>query len=57
MVVIGKNYLFAGSKAGAWRAAVMHSLAVSSKLNDVDPFKYFRDILARVSTHPADNGI
>ncbi len=55
MVVIGrKNYLFAGSEAGAWRAAVIYSLVASCKLNDIDPFKYFRDVLARVSTHPAD---
>jgi transposase len=55
MVVIGrKNYLFAGSEAGAWRAAVIYSLVASCKLNGVDPFKYFRDVLARVSTHPAD---
>ena len=24
------------------------------KLNGIDPFRYFRDILARVSTHPAN---
>jgi hypothetical protein len=55
MVVIGrKNYMFAGSEAGAWRAAVIYSLVASCKLNNIDPFRYFRDILARVSTHPAD---
>ena len=55
MVVIGrKNYMYAGSEAGAWRAAVIYSLVASCKLNDIDPFKYFRDVLARVSTHPAD---
>ena len=55
MVVIGrKNYLFAGSEAGAWRAAVIYSLVASCKLHDIDPFRYFRDVLSRVSTHPAD---
>ncbi len=55
MVVIGrKNYLFAGSEAGAWRAAVIYSLVASCKLNDIDPLRYFRDVLSRVSTHPAD---
>jgi len=54
MVVIGrKNYMFAGSEAGAWRAATIYSLVASCKLNDIDPFSYFRDILARISTHPA----
>ncbi len=55
MVVIGrKNYLFAGSEAGAKRAAIIYSLVASCKLNDIDPFVYFRDVLKRVSTHPAD---
>ena len=55
MVVIGrKNYMFAGSEAGAWRAAIIYSLVASCKLNGIDPFRYFRDVLARVSTHPAD---
>jgi transposase len=55
MVVIGrKNYLFAGSEAGAWRAAMIYSLVASCKLHKIDPFRYFRDVLARVSTHPAD---
>jgi len=55
MVVIGrKNYLFAGSEGGARRAAIIYSLVAGCKLNGIDPFRYFRDILARVSTHPAD---
>ena len=55
MVVIGrKNYMFAGSEAGAWRAAIIYSLVASCKLNDIDPFRYFRDVLSRVSVHPAD---
>jgi hypothetical protein len=54
MVVIGrKNYMFAGSETGAWRAAIIYSLVASCKLNEIDPFRYFRDVLARVSTHPA----
>jgi len=55
MVVIGrKNYMFAGSEAGAWRAAIIYSLVASCKLNGHDPFAYFRDVLERVSTHPTD---
>jgi transposase len=54
MVVLGrKNYLFAGSEAGAERAAIIYSLVASCKLNDHDPFAYFNDVLRRVSTHPA----
>jgi len=53
MVAIGrKNWLFAGSEAGAERATIIYSLAASCKLNGIDPFKYFRAVLAAVSTHP-----
>ena len=54
MVVIGrKNYMFAGSEAGAWRASIIYSLVASCKLKGIDPFAYFRDVLKRISTHPA----
>lgn len=53
MVAIGrKNWLFAGSEAGAERAAVIYSLVATCKLSGIDPFAYFRDVLARISTHP-----
>ena len=53
MVVIGRrNYMFAGSEAGAERAAIIYSLVASCKLHDIDPFEYFRDVLTKVSTHP-----
>jgi len=55
MVCIGrKNYLFAGSEAGARRAANIYSLVASCKLNEIDPFAYFRDVLSRISTHPME---
>jgi len=54
MVVIGrKNYLFAGSEAGAQRAAIIYSLVASCKLNGHDPFAYFDDVLRKISTYPA----
>ena len=46
--------MFAGSESGAERAAIIYSLVGSCKLNDIDPFAYFNDVLSRVSTHPAD---
>jgi len=53
-VVIGrKNWLFVGNEAGAERAAVIYSLVSSCKLCGIDPFAYLRDVLDRVSTHPA----
>jgi len=53
-LVIGrKNWMFAGSEQGARNTAILVSLVVSCKLAGVDPFAYFRDVLTRVSTHPA----
>ncbi len=52
-VAVGrKNWLFAGSMAGAHRAAVLYSLIQSCKLAGVEPFAYLRDVLLRVTTHP-----
>ena len=54
-LVIGrKNWMFAGSEAGAENAAILFSLVVSCKLAGVDPFAYFRDVLLRIHTHPAE---
>ena len=50
-VAIGRrNWLFAGSDAGAERAAIIYSLIASCKLCEIDPFEYLRDVLDRVST-------
>jgi transposase len=55
MVAIGrKNWMFAGSETGAERAAILYSLVASCKLNGLDPFAYFRDVLERVTTYPSD---
>lgn len=54
MVVLGrKNWLFAGHNTGGHRAAIIYSLIASCKLCKIDPFAYLRDVLDRVSTHPA----
>src|SRR5207244_11763010 len=47
-----KSWLFAGSDRGADRAAVMATLIMTAKLNDVDPQAWLADILARISEHP-----
>lgn len=53
VVAVGrKNWLFAGSMAGAHRAALLYSLVQSCKLVDVPPFDYLKDVLLRVATHP-----
>jgi transposase len=46
-----KSWLFAGSDRGAERAAVMATLIMTAKLNDVDPQAWLADVLARISDH------
>ena len=48
-----KSWLFAGSDRGGQRAAVMYSLIVTAKMNDVDPQAWLADVLARIAEHPA----
>jgi transposase len=46
-----KSWLFAGSDRGAERAAVMATLIMTAKLNDVDPQAWLADVLARINDH------
>jgi len=48
-----KSWLFCGSDRGGQRAAVMYSLIVTAKMNDVDPQAWLADVLARIAGHPA----
>lgn len=48
-----KNWLVAGSEDGGHRAAILYTLVGSCRLLDINPLEYLRDVLARVSTHPA----
>jgi transposase len=48
-----KSWLFAGSDRGGQRAAMMYSLIVTAKMNDVDPQAWLADVLARIADHPA----
>jgi hypothetical protein len=48
-----KSWLFAGSDRGGDRAAVMYTLIVTAKMNDVDPQAWLADVLARIAEHPA----
>ena len=47
-----KSWLFAGSDRGADRAAVMATLIMTAKLNDIDPQAWLADALARIAEHP-----
>jgi transposase len=46
-----KSWLFAGSERGAERAAVMATLIMTARLNDIDPQAWLADVLARVPEH------
>jgi|GEM_PF-3131575 len=56
-IVLGrKNWLFAGSEAAAHRTAILCSLVQTCKHLQINPFVYLRDVIERVSTHPAPAG-
>jgi transposase len=44
-----KNYLFAGSDAGAERAAVVYSVLATCTLHEIDPWAYLQDVLAKIA--------
>ena len=48
-----KNWMFCDSEVGAESAAILYSLIGSCKLAGVDPWRYFIDVLERISVHQA----
>jgi hypothetical protein len=47
-----KAWLFAGFDRGAERAAVMNTLIMTARLNDIDPKAWLADLFARIADHP-----
>lgn len=47
-----KNYLFAGSRKGAERTAMMYSFLSTCKESDVNPREWLKDVLLRINDHP-----
>src|SRR3954451_5702777 len=47
-----KSWLFCGWDRGGERAAVMYSLIVTAKMNNIDPQAWLADVLARIAEHP-----
>lgn len=45
-----RNSLFAGSHKGAERSALIYSLAISCRLNNINSFEYFKDLLTQMPT-------
>ena len=52
MALDRKSWLFCGSDRGGERAAVMYSLIVTAKMNDINPQAWLADVLARIAEHP-----
>ncbi len=53
-IALGRNnWLFAGSLRAGQRAAAIMSLIGSAKMNNLDPYAYLSDVLARLPTQPA----
>ena len=52
-IAIGrKNWLFAGSDRGGDTAAAMYTIIETLKLNNINPWKYLRHVLATIQDHP-----
>lgn len=47
-----KNYMLFGSECGGKNAAILYTLIGSCRANDINPYEYLKDVLARISSHP-----
>jgi transposase len=55
VVALGrKNFLFVGHEDAGDNIAGLYSLVASCEANGVNPIDYLRDVLLRISTHPAN---
>lgn len=51
-IALGRNnWTFLGSDRGGRTMAILRSFVSSCELNAVDPFAWFRDVLARIASH------
>jgi hypothetical protein len=48
MTLRWKSSLFAGSKSGGDRAALMTALSVTAKMNEINPKEWLPDVIARL---------
>jgi transposase len=54
-VAVGrKNWMFFGSDRGGQTAAILSSFTATCKRLHIDPFLYLRDVIGRISAHPAN---
>lgn len=47
-----KNYLFAGSHEAAKRSAMLYSLLGTCKLHGIEPYRWLKTTLSKISAHP-----
>lgn len=47
-----KNFLFVGSDEGGENLACLYTLVATCEANRINPFRYLRDLLIRIQTHP-----
>lgn len=51
IVALGRrNYLFAGSDAGAERAAIVYTVLVTARLHELEPWAYVKDVLEKLAS-------
>jgi transposase len=48
-----RNWLFCWTEVGARYVGIVQSLIASCRLQGIDPYVYFVDVLQRIDTHPA----
>ncbi|MFT4704655.1 MAG: transposase [Bradymonadia bacterium] len=54
VVAVGrKNYVFVGHAEAGQNLAVLQTICHTCLLHDVNPYEYIKDVLVRVSSHPA----
>jgi len=55
-IAIGrKNWMFFGSDNGGRTAAILFTITQSAKRHDLNVYTYLRDVIARISAHPAND--
>ena len=52
-----RNWLFCWTVIGAKQVAIIQSLLVTCKLQEVGPYAYLEDVLQRISQHPASKAV
>jgi transposase len=48
-----RNWLFCWTEVGARYVGIVQSLLASCRLQGINPYAYFVDVLQRIDTHPA----